>query len=102
LHSAAAFNKADAEGHQQYRVARDEALNALKRVYHVELWAICLASLNHLRCETHITNGDDPYGFVTLAEVSYHILTKWAEEGWHGEKEIRHAVAAEFIRQNLS
>jgi hypothetical protein len=102
LHSAAALNKADAEGHQQYRVARDEALNALKRVYHIELWAICLSSLNHLRCETNITNGDDPYGFVTLAEVSYHILTKWAEEGWHGEKEIRHAIATEFIRQNLS
>jgi len=92
---------ADEDGRKAYRTKREGLLTALTNCYHEELWAICQASLNHLRCETNITNSDEPYGFVTLPEVACFILTRWVDQGY-GDQDIRKTIAAEFVRKHLS
>ena len=93
---------ADEDGWKKHREALNQAYKTLVDCYNVELWAIVEANLGKLRCETNITNGDDPYGFVTIAEVAYHILYKWVNNGYWDSKEVRHVVASEFVRNHLS
>ena len=93
---------ADEDGWKKHREALNQAYKALVDCYNVELWAIVEENLGKLRCETSITNGDDPYGFVTIAEVAYHILYKWVNNGYWDSKEVRHVVASEFVRNHLS
>ena len=93
---------ADADGWKRHREAFNLAYKTMENLYHVELWAIVESSLGKLRCETNITNGDEPYGFVTMADVAYHIITKWVNNGYWDSKEMRRAVADEFISKHLS
>jgi hypothetical protein len=93
---------ADHDGWKQHHEALKQAYKALEDIYQVELWAVVESSLGKLRCETNITNEDDPYGFVTMAEVAYYILTKWCNNGYWDSKEMRQVIAAEFVRKHLS
>jgi len=84
---------------------RKELLNTITAHYQRHLFTIC-QDLNQVRCEaTYISSRgmEDPYGFVTVGEVTAYILTRWVGDGFGDvERGIRNAVAQEFVRSHLS
>jgi hypothetical protein len=81
----------------------DDALKALRAQWYTELFGYCQLALGKLRTEVEfLYDGTDPYGFVTPAEVSNYILTRWVSNGWgNDERAIRAIIAQEFVSDNF-
>jgi hypothetical protein len=81
----------------------NDALKALRAQWYTELFGYCQLALGKLRTEVEfLYDGTDPYGFVTPAEVSNYILTRWVRDGWgNDERAIRAIIAQEFVSDNF-